>query len=531
MRKSFYTIALLFAASTLFIGCGSDDPTPEPPPPPPQVEAITLTVSDLTQLYNTRPQTQNQNRKYQINITGNIRVNAQNITQLSVFGEWARAENVTVNWGDNVVVPDGLVRISFNQHQNEFGRVPLGAGFTGASADDVARFANIGITVLARFGGENVSIANADELSGWFYTIQDFVTNENNGAPVDVSFDEVLHGGVRGLAVKNAHMPYLSQIGRYATIANANLTPAELDVYAELETLQQFTIIGNGTRGMDGNMFKISGLSDECLATLNANGEFLRTDTASLSRILYQDIVPNRAFVDVHGMNAAVLKRLRDLENHTVLIEPVSDERLVGNQRALHHHTPETMTLLSPTSFNRGTPWQSARNLIITPKTNRANPTPEDFYGAIQLRMLHDMHSDWSFQLIDESIRAAGNGQFALLNPPFPNHVFYSPPLPNVTLETGINRAQILNGIHRQNAARENIWFMWGPNHSRGTPIAVPREVFLDPYRGHAYLANIMQTFFWGTGWTHVHYGTPVAKESLEPATIFCHRTFVPPTP
>ena len=416
MKKLSYLFALLFLASTIFIACGSDDPIePEPPPPPPP-ETMTIDVENLAELYDVRNLIQNPKRNYEVNVTGNILVNAQTLSQLSVVGALKDMDNVDVDWGTHRVMPDGLVRIGFDQWQNNFGQAPLGFGFTAINAADVEKFANAGIDVLARYNGEDVTITNADQLITWFYIVQEFVTEENNGVPVNVAFNETLGNGSSGLRVENVHIQYLEQIGNYANITNKNIKANEPNVIATLELLHNFTIHGNGTRFNDGNMFKILGLTDADLKALNTNGEFLRTDTASFSRMQHQNIVPNRAFVDVQGMNTAVLKRLSGLENHTVMLLPV------GNG-SFFHMTHELMQLLSPASFNRGTPWQSERPLRITPKTNNANPTLADFYGAIQLIELNDMHSDWSFQLMEESIRAAGAGQRALVNT---NIIFYT---------------------------------------------------------------------------------------------------------
>ena len=422
MKKLFYLVGLLMIASTIFIGCRSEDPYEPTPPPEPPVLPTVIAVSTINQVIDAERTTRDLTREFIIDVTGNIYVNRSNVGRLSAFGNFENRENVIeVNWGRTrssdtyLVIPTETIVLAYHTHQQQFGAVPLGSGADDAgwiaTPTDAPKFAAAGVTATQVYAGENIYIANADELAIWIPVFQDFVSSmrgAGNGELAKVTFNEEIANGERGLRVGNSNMDDLETLVQYATITNNNLMPNERDVLTTTEVLRLFNPQGNG-RFNGGHLFKILGVANDAdLAKMEPimNGMALRTDTADLRRT--DLVVPDIAFLRQQERFNNAQSRLQGLPNNLRPIRLEADGSPLQNR--LTHFTQPDLTRISTPRFPSGSAMFHLEAPVLTSYIEEGRgPTAQDFYGAIDIQFLNDHVHDLSMERLMESHDVANN--------------------------------------------------------------------------------------------------------------------------
>ena len=202
MNKKFHLFALLFVASTLFIGCGSDDPTPEPQPPTPpviQTDTINVRITEIANLQTwlnalPNPAPNPVTRFYDVTIANNINVSgtngAMNVTQFEALQQLSSARTrrdvrIAGLWnGDNRIVATDSIHIT-PQTWAQIGRMPLGGSNFWSYEEYIPTFGEFAIyirninpsfervgrmTDAELFAAGGTIIPDTIELTTWHYT-------------------------------------------------------------------------------------------------------------------------------------------------------------------------------------------------------------------------------------------------------------------------------------------------------------------------------------------------------------------------
>ncbi|MDR1207122.1 MAG: hypothetical protein LBK26_01780 [Rickettsiales bacterium] len=451
--KNFYLIARIIkhhsvigmiALMSLLASCDKEEHDILPNPVNPVLtdnDTIRISITNVQTLTEAYNKATDAKKFYKLHVANNVLVNSRNIAELRAFGDWKNKNNVAVDWSKiptkadtdnaiNVVVPEETIMLSFDEYQ-EYGEVPLApaestpenAGFV-ASPKDVEKFADSGVQGVGGYNGENIHIQNADQLGQLIdviagYTGSTVTTYTANSDKAKVIFEEDLPNDTKGLKVRNMHMQALATVVGLSDIVNNNLQPGEKDVVANADLLSQFNLVGTD-RFNGGNLFKISGADGADRMEGKTNGQYLRTDTASIGHngSKLDRIIPDKIFIDVNGADAAVLKKLSGWSGGQIELSPQADENLPGGQKALLNHTQATLAMIStPAGGTEGALYKSLVNLVVS-RYIKAGTTPNasDFDGAIRLDQFNDSIADMSYQKMDASNKLVGGESKALLN-------------------------------------------------------------------------------------------------------------------
>ena len=309
MKKLFFPFALLFLASTIFIGCGSDEPYDPTPPPPPEPQVSNIDISNWSGLLNAislARDINNANRLFTINKTGNIGVQdfsrfreimgnlPENATFTSNgFGFFPYGTSFIITWADFVAM----------------GRPALVSGGTGRewvslNAAELAQLRAAGAAVVGYNSSIELSVNAQSDLPGVARIIREYV-NRVPGARGRVSFAQQIMPGVQGLQLTQPYVSYLIDVAANATIANNNLRAAGYNIKVPVETLRDFNIRGQSHN--NGYGFFVPGVNRQILEQLTLmDNQRLFTDpfTDNTGVELLDHIVPQRVtFTQNHHMD------------------------------------------------------------------------------------------------------------------------------------------------------------------------------------------------------------------------------------
>lgn len=440
-----YSVLGLFVAGSLLSSCSKDDDNILPPEPEkpvvPANDTIRLNITDIKSIADVYVKTDNAKKTYILKVTRDLGVTAENVDNLHYFGDWKKQSNVSVDWAKlatkstrnanadtYVVVPEGKVPLSYEQYTESFGGVPLATN-NEVSAEssfittpqDAEKFSESGVEAVAGYNGENISITAPEQLSAWVDIIEQYAAGQTKSTRGDVhanvEFKQSTDGGL-GLRVKNAHVSDLNTVTKYSKITNNRLQADEADVSVTADLLLNYEIAGS--KYNNGKLFKVLGADGADLLIDKTNGQLIRTDTASIGTngAKLQRLVPDKAFVNVHGANASVLSNLADWNYGQIEIVPQADTSLPGKQRALLGHTEETLKLIStPAAPKTSTPYKYNVNPVLTRYTKTAaQPSATDFEGALSVTNFSDGTGDLNYQKVMASNDVVGDGYQALLN-------------------------------------------------------------------------------------------------------------------
>ena len=452
-RRAFIKGAGAVAVGSFLQGCGENEiPTPDPNPDP-EPRVVNLNVSDINNLPNVTNFTQHQ--KYSIAVVNDLYVNAGNVSNLTVFGEMAQRDNVTVLWSatrsgnETAVVPTEIIPISAAMHTSWGGtntrfasrdRTPSGGGFVAKSREDAEHLGNLGVEA-PEYNGEDANVS-ADNLIEFAGILQRWVQGGGASQPT-VTFIEAIAPNpvILGMPVRNKDMDAVKIISGYANVVNRNLRPMERDVEVSEDLFLEcgFKIhAGPGAnRYNNGHLPYLPGdINEEKLAQLKPYlvDISLRTDTVYDARMLgdvlprsYATIRVSEQAPDFYGRLSGLHSSFRPVHIHAERDENGEAPRITHETQrdtlplwgGLSSVTPGALVQYDydPIIENYEDPERLPTGSEIAWQFHR--PDPALYEGTLRLEFLQHNMSSRSVQKIIASRREAKKlkpGYVALMN-------------------------------------------------------------------------------------------------------------------